>query len=505
MIPLELVKVRVARGRIRPFFMGSEEEPVAIEVIEAFKSCVGRKRAELEERLRVLEEIYDYRRVRGLAAILERRSTFASPAEDAFRLRRAAFMEAGRRGGVYTEEERREALRAVAEREGLTVEELECLLWADLDEEKLLESFRPISAEELIREYNLSLLQSVLLRGVELEFHLERGWREALWHAKRLGLMYEAYVRDEGPVIRVYGPASLLKLTERYGSSLAKLIPRIIKHGGWRIRARVAWGARGARRLLELELDDGAARPFLPLRPPEPEGFDSEVEERFYKDFLSLRSGWNVRREGELLIAGSSVYLPDFVFEKGGIKVYLEIIGFWTEEYLRRKVEKLKKLEGFKFILAVQEDLACSEVKEMGHRVIMFRDRVGAGGVLKLLNEIEEEGLPEIISHLLERGFKLEGEVVELSDIHPSTMAVKEVLRRRPVEGYKLIGEQLVSEGLLSKVDEELAGVEGYYDAVGIISRYGIKDVASLLRELGYEVVWRSLDGSDAVIRKAAR
>lgn len=497
--------MRVARGKIKPYFMTSEEEPLAAEVIEAFRSCIGKKRAELEERLEVLEEIYDYRRVRGLAALLERRSTFTSPVEDVWRLRKAAFMEAERRGGVYTEEERREVLKAVAEREGLTPEELEGLLWADLDEEKLLESFHAISAEELMREYNLSLLQSVLLRGVELEFYLERGWREALWHAKRLGLMYEAYLKDEGPVIRVQGPASLLKLTERYGSSLAKLVPHIVRHKGWRIRARVVWRVQGVKRFMELELDYRTAKPFLPSYPPEPERFDSEVEERFYREFLSLKSGWNVRRESEFLIVDSSIYLPDFVFEKGGLKVYLEIMGFWTEEYLRRKLEKLRKLKEVMFILAVQEDLACSEIKEIGHRVMVFKDRVRAEEVFKLLNEIEEESLPKMVSHLLERGFMVEGEVVDLSDIHPSTKALKEVLRKRPIRGYRLVGEQLVSEGLLNKVDEELARVEGYYDAVRIISKYGIKDVASLLHELGYNVVWKSLDGSDAVIKKMRR
>lgn len=502
MIPLDLVKVRISRGKIKPAFMTAEEEVLAVEVIETFRSCIGMKRGELEERLELLEEIYDYRRVRGLATLLERRCIFASLAEDVWRLRKEVFSDAERMGGVYDEDKRRKVLEAVAKHEGLTPEELENMLWADLDEEKELVHFDAPSSDELIKEYNLSLLQSILLRGLELEFYLERGWRDVLWAAKRLGLMYEAYLRDEGPVIRVQGPASLLRLTERYGSSLAKLLPYIIRHRGWRIRARVVWRVQGVKKYTELELDHDKARPFLPQYPVEPERFDSEVEERFYREFLSLKSGWRISRESEVLIVDSGIYLPDFTLEKGGLKVYLEIMGFWTEEYLRRKLEKLRRLKGARFILAVQEDLACSEIKEVGHRVVVFKDHVRAEDVFKLLNEIEEEDLPKIVSSLLEKGIKVNGDVVELSRIHSSTRAIKEVLKRKPVEGYRLIGEQLVSENLLRLVDEELSKVERYYDAVRIISSHGIKDAASLLLELGYEVVWKSLDGSDAMIRK---
>jgi hypothetical protein len=29
--------------------------------------------------------------------------------------------------------------------------------------------------------------------------------------------------------------------------------------------------------------------------------------------------------------------IPDFSFEKDGMKAYLEVVGFWTEEYLAKK------------------------------------------------------------------------------------------------------------------------------------------------------------------------
>jgi predicted nuclease of restriction endonuclease-like RecB superfamily len=35
---------------------------------------------------------------------------------------------------------------------------------------------------------------------------------------------------------------------------------------------------------------------------------------------------------------------PDFSFEKDGMQAYLEVVGFWTEEYLAKNVQKLTKL-----------------------------------------------------------------------------------------------------------------------------------------------------------------
>jgi hypothetical protein len=40
-------------------------------------------------------------------------------------------------------------------------------------------------------------------------------------------------------------------------------------------------------------------------------------------------------------VSNGKGFIPDFVFEKYGIKVYLEIVGFWTNNYLVRKIQKI--------------------------------------------------------------------------------------------------------------------------------------------------------------------
>src|SRR5665647_228770 len=80
-------------------------------------------------------------------------------------------------------------------------------------------------------------------------------------------------------------------------------------------------------------------KPNLPLVT-----YDSAVEESFASQFQAVKSGWTLKREPEPVPAGTQVIIPDFSFERAGVKVYLEIVGFWTEEYLLRKIEKLKQV-----------------------------------------------------------------------------------------------------------------------------------------------------------------
>ncbi|OYT25678.1 MAG: hypothetical protein B6U95_08730, partial [Thermofilum sp. ex4484_82] len=136
----------------------------------------------------------------------------------------------------------------------------------------------------------------------------------------------------DGVKLYIDGPASILKQSERYGTRLAKLIPYIICAEKWKISARILRNNR----LYRFVLSDKFSR-ILPRYKLELVDYDSELEKIFYRRFTTLGSGWKLYREPEPLIAGRSVFIPDFVFEKDNVRVYFEIVGFWTHEYLKRK------------------------------------------------------------------------------------------------------------------------------------------------------------------------
>ena len=93
---------------------------------------------------------------------------------------------------------------------------------------------------------------------------------------------------------------------------------------------------------------------------PEPDEFDSDIESEFARKWGGEpRDGWSLSRESDILHAGQKVFLPDFTFQHtDGRKVLLEIIGFWTAEYLDRKLQTLSQFRSTLLLLAIQEHVA---------------------------------------------------------------------------------------------------------------------------------------------------
>ena len=166
MLPSNLLIARVRRGYIKPLYVDLSPENLGIarDLIDVFKAYVGRRKGDLQEELRGYEDMgWDYRFIRGLATLLERRCRFeAKSLRDPLEARRLVFQEAEKRGGVTNREERLQVLSTVAEALEVSVEELEEILWSDLDEELVLEYFEPIDPRDLLQWYNLSLTQTLL-------------------------------------------------------------------------------------------------------------------------------------------------------------------------------------------------------------------------------------------------------------------------------------------------------------------------------------------------------
>jgi predicted nuclease of restriction endonuclease-like RecB superfamily len=63
-----------------------------------------------------------------------------------------------------------------------------------------------------------------------------------------------------------------------------------------------------------------------------------------------------------VLDLGAEVMIPDFAIEHpNGRRVILEIVGFWTPEYLTEKLEKIRAADVDNLVLAVSERLGCAE------------------------------------------------------------------------------------------------------------------------------------------------
>ncbi len=219
--------------------------------------------------------------------------------------------------------------------------------------------------------------------------------------------------------------------------------------------------------------------------------YDSSLEERFARTFNSYNSGWILKREPEPLVAGRHVLIPDFSFEKHGIKVYLEIVGFWTSDYLERKVSKLSRLADVDMVIAVDESLACSRLERLKNKmlVVYFKGEVTLKPVIEHLKGclVEGEG------RLLERGCLSLEEIAK--ENHVSLESVRTALEEFQQEGYVKAGDQFISKTRLEELDRKLEGVKRLTDALGIIEASGLKkEAANVLEALGYTSVWEGME-----------
>ncbi len=594
----DLLVTRISHGKIKPTYVSFDTENLELAklLIETFEQHVGKPYGDLLSELEGLEEM-NYRFIRGLAQLLGRKTVIETAAAvDPSAAREAVFEACG--GMALSTQERDDALEKAAEKFAVSVPELEEALWADLEENQVLKSFDSISPAELLRKYNISLTQTLLFKAVDMDIRITGDYQKILWRILKTGLMYtledagetgeEAEEgkkiengdktgkgektgkgdktgvekrTKEGVHLHLDGPASLFKMSERYGNSFARLFPVLLKAGGWELKAGILHKGYQGKRILEFALDSSekAFRLPVPARPEYPEakteysasisgtrlgetraGYETETripkvnmeipdekesityDSAVEKIFGGLKLGsWEIRREPTVLKAGKYAFVPDFALERDGTVVYLEIVGFWTSEYLEKKIGKLKEVRE-PVILLINRKLKCSEKDFPARDVIFYEKKIPVNEVMQILRRYEAEKRAEDREKVQDAEIPLNGEIISLEAISKEkgigTDALKDVLSKRlegsgeskesgESEEYVLLENYVLLRALLEKVDRELEKLENsgtYADAVKVFERFELDRSLyyPVLEELGYKVSWAGLSEDDAKVRK---
>ncbi len=496
MLTSDLLVTRRYKGKIEPVYAEINEDnlQIAEAVIAAFKRNVGKTYGELIDETKSLEDV-NYRLIRGLVQLLERRCVIEEDSIVEPAIARKTVFEACN-GLVIGTEEREKTIMQAAKKLSILPEELENALWADYEENMIIKEFEEISAESLLRQYNLSLTQTLMFKAIGMEIQTEENFQNIFRKIKQLGLVYSI----EGNKIYLDGPASLFRLTERYGISLAKLLPTIIQSGKWCLKAGILKKTPDGKRILEFYLDN--SRQLFNTEKSCEKTFDSAIEKEFYHHSFD---GWTTRREPTVLKAGTYAFIPDFSMERTGAKVYVEIIGFWTPEYLKKKIQKVNMLKE-KLILIVNKNLACSGSEFRTKDVIFYNKKIPYAELARILKSYEERQLADEIVRLEDFEVPVNGSVVNLQEIAKnqgiSVDALREIAKQKPVKDYILFGNQLVNRGIVNAIRDELMRVGAYTQAIRIFEKYGIKAHTELLEYVGYKVKWSGIDPGKAMIVK---
>ena len=570
MLSSDMLRTRMSRGRIYPKFCSpdardSEEYALASDMIRAF--CDARdsflRKGDLHGMISEMEHGRDYKLVRGLRSLLERRSEFVmksthtgvAPAD----LRRVIFEESSRMGLATSDARRQSVLDGAARLCGIDSKDIPDAMWADLDENLVLGRFDAITAEDLLLWYNMSLAQTLLFSCTRLEFGIggDDGsyWKTVLRAVKMYGLMYMfENDSDENGKNRgaryvscaLEGPVSVFKMTTRYGTSFARMLPVIARTPEWYVDAAISkkTGSSGARKMYRFEMSHESARGYLRDVCADPDAknnnsqnqvYDSAVE-RMFADAMRTHienHGWRMTREPAPIASENMIMIPDFVFERLGRRVYLEIMGFWTPDYIRRKVAKLHsflgcenntdtsrnggKSRGADLLVGIDSALLCSGasgVRDLPGVFVFERNKISAKPILERLvaidSELEKDAVSATIiasSDLRNDGAILIRNITEKYAVPES--AIPEMIECTAPGAYLKAGPYMIPVAIASKLSAELEnnGVKMFADACDVMSKNGIPDSAhaDLLARLDYDVVWLDLDPANAQIMRKSR
>lgn len=626
----------------------SKDVEISEQVIQVFEYSYqhGVIKEKLIQSLKGLEQIYkDYKLIRGLAAVLEKRCTFKAisqvhskdphhndskqPIEilknfTAMDIRRSVFDESARQNIAISEQTRKSILEKMSNKLGISNETLSKVMWSDLDENMIIGTFVPISVERLLLSYNVSLIQTLLFSclkiriGLGSNLNLGTRWKEVLREVKRLGLMYWLDVVDETTqdskenmiICSIEGALNVIKLTDRYGSAISKIIPTIIKSERWHLQADILRITNSGKKLVyEFEISEKSYPNSFPSdkttkmhfensfyqeneskKDPFPMNkkshdeynskdrknlniqeinienfinnsnvpmlFDSKIEKIFLQKFELFKTGWTIEREPEPIITKQkTAFIPDFVLSKFGNRVFVEIIGFWTKEYLERKITKIFEIvqkkthdEKFFMILVINlENLMSYELNEedkithiKNNRNVLItsykNDRISFKEILKYIKDIENiyishdvlntQNQNKIIQNMigLVEGFRKS----ELSCLYLGNL--DEMLKKDCADGdaflkvslkelidknndFKFMFENELSKKLLLMIDDyilktqfieeiwkDIKNVINLGEACKILDSEKIPEKIhiNLLTLLGFHIEWNGLDYSKA-------
>jgi predicted nuclease of restriction endonuclease-like RecB superfamily len=489
----DLLRVSRAGGGYHPQFADGTHTDLAARVLGVYQGHVDQSRSDLEAALADLErDAPDFKLVRGFAKLLERDATFetrsAVPPE---RAREAAFA-AGESVGVVTDSERKTALAQAADRLGVESAALAESLYADLEDRQVLASVDPRwGPDELRVQYNLSLAQTALFDATEVRIRSSDP-RALVSAVKRLRLMYEVRRTDGGREVVVTGPDALFRRTRRYGTAFARLLRTVAKTAEWRLEATI--DDRGTERTMTLTDADVSVPGVEPVAEV---SYDSGVEADFAARFGSLDLDWELVREPAPLEAGASVAIPDFAFdyEFADFRVYFEIMGFWTPEYVEKKLGQLDAIDDVELLVAVDEDLGVGEeIEARDHRAIPYSGTVRVKDVRDALRRYERDLVAASAADLPEE-LVPDADVVTIETLAAEYGVSESVIEDKRFPDHERVGRTLVAPAVLDDLESVLAAGMSLADAEDALETRGITESSAALSRLGYRVEWEGLAG----------
>lgn len=355
-------------------------------LLDEYERFEGRPRRELDQRLREpLPITGPVMQARYVVQVLDRAfGTHVEAAVSPVQARSLVFGEAAR-----TTRSAAEVLSAVARELFIEAGALEEALFADLPgERRMVAPEQPLSVGDVALRANLAMVQRLLRRSTAVWIQADGSLRSVVRHAKLRGLI--CTVTPHGlrhPTLSISGPFSLFRRTIVYGRALGELVPFLGRCGHYQLDGEAVFG--GAVRRFVVRTGDPIAAP------PPPRAYDSRLEERFARDFRKAAPEYDVVREPEAVQAGDTLIFPDFALthrDDPRRRWLVEVIGFWTPEYLARKLALLRAARIANLIVCIDQERNCGDGDLLpAAAIVRYRRRIDPADVLRAIDALLEE------------------------------------------------------------------------------------------------------------------
>jgi len=395
----DLLRIAFSASRVQPRYIDVSARRyhlLAAKVIALFESHRGSSRGMLISALAKLEEgRVQYKVLRGLVKLLldeyctfvehqsDDREGVVSPSE----LRKTVFGLSRQVHPIVSElsvtywGDRQEVLAKAAACYGLSVAEVEVLLYADLPNSQVLACFHDPGIDGLLNRYNVALVQALITRAncLSLRVGLNAGYGRLFHYIKLCRLIHQVQSTQDGYQIWLDGPVNLFRQSRKYGVRMATFVPGLLLCRSWDLSAdiRLPDGRRGE---FSLTSESGLPSHYQANK------YDSALESDFARSYAKQKTEWTLYREADFVDLGEEVFVPDFVLRHpDGRSVLLEIVGFWRSEYLRRKLHKLRRAQGKAIVVAVSRKLNVGEddLVELSAMVVWFGRKISAKDVIE--------------------------------------------------------------------------------------------------------------------------
>jgi predicted nuclease of restriction endonuclease-like RecB superfamily len=379
LLPRNLLAYELQGGWVIPHYLGSADERWIRALVDELDALVGRTRGDadriLAARLRGLsiEHRVPLAAVAAVRHLLEKEwrhevKAAAPPGE----IRRVVF-ELASDPAI----QRSEVLARAAAILGIRAEEIPEGLFADRPSERRLTApEREPSVEQIVRGHNLALAQGLLLSSRHVIARVTGFPRFVVRMAKQKNLLFTCALASDKAELGIGGPLALTRSALKYGLALAQFFPALALTPDWSIDATC-------------HVDQGLARFHADGSDPIdgidaiPPTIERPIETKLVKDLERSQSAWAIRMPAEPVDLGGTTFLPDLVLERDGRRALVEILGFYTAEYLQSKLRALREARVSNAILCVDESLACADENVIADEVVRFRQRVDAARLLE--------------------------------------------------------------------------------------------------------------------------